>query len=403
MKISVIGLGYVGLPLALAFGKKYETIGFDINSSRVKELLNGVDKNNEIKKKIILSKKLKLTNNKNNLTNTNIFIITVPTPIYKNKTPNLTLIKEATKLISKYINHKNIIIYESTVYPGVTEEICGQIISSVTGYELNTDFFLGYSPERINPGDKKHTLTKIVKLISASNKSTLTKIDKLYSSIINAGTYKVESIKIAEAAKVIENTQRDINIAYVNELKIIFDKLNLDTNKILKAASTKWNFLNFKPGLVGGHCIGIDPYYLHHAALKKGYKSKIILAGRKLNDSMVAHYFNDFNFKFKKHIKKNYIKNPKILFLGLSFKSNTNDLRNSKSIDLLLRLKKKFLIDVYDPLINVKEFENQYMIKVVKSKNINIKLYDGIIYSVNHDYFHKFNSNDDKIFKYYIN
>ena len=286
--LGIIGLGYVGLPLAVAFSKKYLTFGYDINNSRINDLKMGIDRTNEIESKILKNsfKNLFLTSEINDLKNCNIYIVTVPTPVNEDKTPNLNPITEATLTVSGILKKDDIVIFESTVYPGLTEEICVPILEDGSKLKFNKEFFVGYSPERINPGDKNHTINKIIKVVSGSNKQTLEIISKLYNSIIEAGVYKAPSIKIAEAAKVIENSQRDINIAFVNELSIIFNKMGIDTGEVLKAANTKWNFLNFYPGLVGGHCIGVDPYYLAYKSKKLGYNPKVILSGREINDLM---------------------------------------------------------------------------------------------------------------------
>ena len=288
-KIGVIGLGYVGLPVAICFAKKYNVVGYDISQSRVDDLNNFKDLTNEISSKDLrknLSSKLKITSSLKEVEDCNVYIITVPTPIDKNKAPDLSLLLQATEAIGRILKINDIVIYESTVYPGCTEDECAKLLEKVSGLKYNKEFYCGYSPERINPGDKEHTIEKIVKITSGSNLKTAEKVDKLYSSVITAGTYMAKSIKIAEAAKVIENSQRDINIAFVNELSIIFNKLNIDTNAVLNAASTKWNFLDFRPGLVGGHCIGVDPYYLADKAISLGLDPRIILAGREMNDSM---------------------------------------------------------------------------------------------------------------------
>ena len=388
MKVSVIGLGYVGLPLALALSKYFHVIGFDKDIERVKNLNKRKDSNNELKL-INIKSKIKFTNNQINLSNSDFFIVTVPTPIYKNKEPDLRNIINATKIISKFIKKNNIVIYESTVYPGVTEEICGRIITNYSKLILNKDFFLGYSPERINPGDKNHTLANIKKIVSGSNKFSLNKIYNLYKKIIKTEVIKVDSIKIAEGAKIIENAQRDINIAFMNELKIIFDKINIDFDKVLKAASTKWNFINFKPGLVGGHCIGIDPYYLHYLASKNGLKTKVILSGREINDRMPKYYYLKFKRDYNKYLINTNKQSKKILFLGLTFKKNVSDFRNSKSIEFLKYLKKDFKIDICDPVIdNIKLFY-EYNLKLKKLNNLNLNHYSAIIFSVKHDKFKK--------------
>ncbi len=331
--ISIIGLGYVGLPLAVEFAKFFDVIAFDYNSKRINELRNNLDENNEIKKNELKKlKKLYFTENEKDLKKSNIFIIAVPTPIKKNKKPNLIFLKQACITVSKYISKKDIVIFESTVYPGLTDDYCIPIIEKYSKFKINKDFFCGYSPERINPGDKKNKLSTIVKITSGSNYKTSIFVDNLYKKIIKAGTYRTSSIKIAEAAKVIENTQRDLNIAFINELSIIFNKLHLDTDEILKAASTKWNFIKFSPGLVGGHCIGVDPYYLTYKAKKVGYSPKIILSGRDMNDNMVKYVSKRFLNKLSE--KKIKIINSQILILGFSFKENCSDTRNSKIKDL---------------------------------------------------------------------
>jgi UDP-N-acetyl-D-glucosamine/UDP-N-acetyl-D-galactosamine dehydrogenase len=351
-KISIIGMGYVGLPLAVAFQKHFNVTGFDLKQSRINELNKGLDTNNQItKKKLYNCLNLSFTSNTKDLNNSDLFIVTVPTPIYKNKEPDLRHLTDACKLIGKKIKKNNIIIFESTVFPGCTENICGSIIEKISKKKINSDFFLAYSPERINVGDKKNTLEKITKIIGASNKKTLIKVSKLYSKIIKAGVYKCESIAVAEAAKVIENAQRDINIAFINEIGKIFKKMDVNLNSVLAAASTKWNFLNFKPGLVGGHCIGVDPYYLTYIAKKIKISPKVIDAGRDTNDLMFKVLADDF----LKKISLNHKGKVKILVLGLTFKENTNDLRNSKVFDLCAYLNSKgHKIYTYDPLIDLK-------------------------------------------------
>ena len=328
LKLAVIGLGYVGLPLALEFSKKKKVIGFDINNTRINELNSGVDKNLEFKKKNLLSsKKIKFTNKIEHLRSANCFIITVPTPINNKKKPDLKPLLDASKMIGKIIKKGDIIIYESTVYPGCIEEVCVPELEKFSKLKFNLDFFCGYSPERINPGDKKHTISNIKKITSGSTKEIAKVIDALYNEIIKVGTHKTSSIRIAEAAKVIENTQRDLNIALINEFSILFKKLNINTDEVLNAAGSKWNFLPFKPGLVGGHCIGVDPYYLTYKAKKVNYNPKIILSGRKLNDNMGNYVALELIKKMKqKNIK---IKKSKILISGLTFKENCPDLRNS--------------------------------------------------------------------------
>ena len=383
-KICIIGLGYVGLPLSLEFSKYYNVIGFDKDSERVKELNNFFDRNSEFENSDIKkSKNINFTNNENFLKDCNIYIITVPTPVKKNKIPDLNPLKKSSKLVGKFLKKKDIVIYESTVYPGCTEDFCVPILAKYSKLTYKKDFFCGYSPERINFGDNKHKLTDIKKITSGSNTKISNVIDKLYSKIIKAGTYKAESIIIAEAAKVIENTQRDLNIAYINELSIIFNKLKINTQKVLNAAASKWNFVNFKPGLVGGHCIGVDPYYLTFKAQSIGYSPKLILKGRAINDEMPEYIFQ----KVKKIIKKK----SKVLIIGASFKENIPDFRNSKSLDLFKLIKKYYKADLVDPLINPKIFQESEKIKI--SKKISSNNYDVVIVAVKHDKIKKFGLN----------
>ncbi len=384
-KIGIIGLGYVGLPLSVEFSKHYKVVGYDISEKRINDLKKNIDQNKEISRlELNKSKKLTFTNNLDLLRNCNVYIITVPTPINNLNKPDLKFIKKATIQISKFITKKNFIIYESTVYPGLTNDILIPLIEKQTKLKLNIDFFCGYSPERVNPGDMKRKLKNIKKIVSGSNNYALKFISNLYSKIITAGVHKASSIKIAEAAKVIENCQRDINIAFVNELSIIFDRMNLNTNEILKAASTKWNFINYKPGLVGGHCIGVDPYYLTYQAKKYGYNSKIILSGRSLNNQMA-------NFVVKKVISKlkenNFqVKNSKILIMGFTFKENCSDIRNSKIFDVVNIAKKQFkTVDIYDPIANRADVKSNYKINLIKNPKNNF--YDVIILLVNHKFF----------------
>jgi UDP-N-acetyl-D-galactosamine dehydrogenase len=391
IKLAIIGLGYVGLPLALEFSKKRKVIGFDINKKRVRDLQNGIDKNLETtNKEFKESKLIKFTDNKNNLKNANFFIITVPTPINDHKRPDLFPLLKATEIVGKILKKGDIIVYESTVYPGCIEEVCVPKLEKITKFKFNKDFFCGYSPERINPGDKKHTISKIKKITSGSTVEISNLIDDLYREIILAGTHKASSIKVAEAAKVIENTQRDLNIALVNELSIIFNKLNIDTKEVLDAAETKWNFLPFKPGLVGGHCIGVDPYYLTYKAIRVGYKPKVILSGRKINDNMGNHVVLEMIKLMKK--KKIKIKNSKILVMGLTFKENCSDIRNSGVKKIIDRLKKytKY-IDLYDPWTDKKEIKSIYNInsKTILAENT----YDGIIIPVAHKIFKNMGEN----------
>jgi UDP-N-acetyl-D-galactosamine dehydrogenase len=388
--IGVIGLGYVGLPLAIAFGKVVKTIGYDKSKNRIKEIQNYYDSTLELSTNELRKSKLfNCTDKLSQLSECNIFIITVPTPIFNNKKPNLSYIKNASYSVSKLIKKNDIIIYESTVYPGTTEEVCVPIIEKTSGLKFNIDFYCGYSPERINPGDKNHKIEDIKKITSGSNVRTLNKVDRLYKKIIKAGTFKASSIKVAEAAKVIENTQRDINIALVNELSIIFNKLNLNSKDILAAAGSKWNFLNFKPGLVGGHCIGVDPYYLTYKAKSIGYKPKLILSGRHLNDKMSDHVYERVINLIKK--KKLKIKNFNTLVLGITFKENCPDIRNTKVIDLISKLKKNTSkIDVYDPWVNLEDRKKLKNINFVETFKQN--KYEVIILAVAHKIFRKFNS-----------
>ncbi len=388
LKLAIIGLGYVGLPLALEFSKKKIVIGFDIDKKRVQELNSGIDKNLEFKKnELQSSKKLYFTNRLEDLKSVNCFIITVPTPINKLKKPDLGPLIKASKIVSKILKNNDLVIYESTVYPGCIEEECVPVLEKFSKLKFNKDFFCGYSPERINPGDKEHTISKIKKITSGSNPDIADIVDKLYSEIITVGTYKAQSIKIAEAAKVIENTQRDLNIALINELSILFNKLNIDTQSVLDAAESKWNFLPFKPGLVGGHCIGVDPYYLTHKAKKIGYKTKIILAGRKLNDSMGKHVASQLVFAMKK--KNIEVKKSRVLIMGLTFKENCADIRNSGVKNLFDSLKKfKCFIDIHDPWANIEEVKKIYNVSPI-SNLINNK-YDAVIIAVAHNIFKSF-------------
>ena len=389
IKLAIVGLGYTGLPLALEFAKKRNVVAYDINLQRIKNLQIGFDKNREFSKRQIKKiKKIQFTNNQDDLANCNVFIISVPTPISKNNNPDLQILKLASKIVGKFVKKNNIIIYESTVYPGVTEEICVPILekSSKLKY-LNSDnlsypgFFCGYSPERINPGDKKHTISNVIKVTSGSTPKISKTIDKLYKEIVKVGTHLAHSIKIAEAAKVIENTQRDINIALINELSIIFRKMNLDFNSIINAAKTKWNFVSFKPGLVGGHCIGVDPYYLTYKAQQIGYRPQIILSGRKLNDNMSKYVVNQFLKSLLKRRKK--ILSSKIIIMGVSFKENCSDFRNSKIIDIYKILKNnKLNVDLYDPIVNKKDFFQLHKIKLVQK--IKENFYDSAIIAVAH-------------------
>jgi len=386
-KIAIIGLGYVGLPLAIEFSKKREVIGFDINNNRVDELKNGIDITGEMTKQELQNEvSISYTSNLNKLKNCNIFIITVPTPIDKHKRPDLTPLEKSSNSIGKIIKKGDIIIYESTVYPGATEEICVPILEKESGLIFNKDFYCGYSPERINPGDKKHRIADIKKITSGSTPEIATAVDELYQEIILAGTHKTSSIKIAEAAKVIENTQRDLNIALVNELALIFNKIGIDTESVLDAASTKWNFLPFRPGLVGGHCIGVDPYYLTHKANEVGYYPEMILAGRRLNNNMGSYVVNEVSkLMNKKHIN---VAGANILIMGLAFKENCSDHRNTQVVDLVKMFKDlNCNVDVYDPWVNKEQINQEHKIKLIETP---LKSnYEAIILAVAHDEFKK--------------
>ncbi len=389
-KLAIIGLGYVGLPLAVEFGKKFETVGFDINKERIEELEKGYDRTLEVDSENLKSaKKLSFTTKLEDIKDANIYIVTVPTPIDSFKRPDLTPLLKASETVGKVLKKGDIVIYESTVYPGATEEDCVPILEKFSGLKFNKDFFCGYSPERINPGDKEHTVTKIKKVTSGSTPKVAKEVDELYKSIIEAGTHLAPSIKVAEAAKVIENAQRDINIAFVNELAMIFNKMGIDTNAVLEAAATKWNFLKFKPGLVGGHCIGVDPYYLTHKAQQLGYNPEIILAGRRLNDNMGIFVANQV---VKLMIKKGKrIEGAKILVLGITFKENCPDIRNSRVIDVINELKDFGCnVDVYDPWADKEEVKEEYGIDLLtKEDNIDLSKYDAIVVAVAHDEFKK--------------
>ena len=386
IEIAVIGLGYVGLPLAVEFGKKRSVVGFDIDKRRIKDLKDGKDKTLVMTEdELNDAKNLYLTSKSEDLTKCNFYIITVPTPIDKDNKPDLNPLYEASKLVGSILKKNDIVVYESTVFPGATEEECVPILEEKSNLRFNKDFFVGYSPERINPGDKEHTLTKIVKVTSGSTNDSAILIDKLYKEIIEAGTHLAPSIKVAEAAKVIENTQRDLNIALVNELAIIFKMMSLDTKDVLKAAQTKWNFLPFKPGLVGGHCIGVDPYYLTYKSETLGYVPEVILSGRKLNDRMGTYVSEQF---IKEIIKRGLDKenNPKVLILGLTFKENSSDLRNTKTVDIYNHLKKKgYQVDVYEPWASSKETERLYGFELVEYPEKNC--YEGVILAVSHKIF----------------
>lgn len=383
-KVAIIGLGYVGLPLAVEFGNSIETIGFDISESRIEDLKKGIDQTLEVNSEDIQkSRHLNFTYNLDDLKDVNVYIVTVPTPIDEVNRPNLNPIINASKMIGKYLKVDDIVIYESTVYPGCTEEVCVPILESYSQLIFNKDFFCGYSPERINPGDKVNTLTKIVKITSGSTPETSKKIDDLYKTIITAGTFKASSIKVAEAAKVIENTQRDLNIALVNELSVIFNRLEVDTLDVLDAAASKWNFLPFKPGLVGGHCIGVDPYYLTHKAEQVGYNPEVILAGRRINDNMALYVVNKLIQKMV--LNRIDIHSSNVGVLGITFKENCPDIRNTKIIDVIAELKKWGTnVIVSDEWADPVEVEQTYGIKLTKIDEVRHKL-DSIIVAVGHE------------------
>ena len=404
-KIAIIGLGYVGLPLAIEFGKKYKVLGFDINQARIEELKSGRDRTNEadlegLHVAINLANKsvklgLKFSSNIEELKSYNVYIVTVPTPIDQFKAPDLTPLLKASEMLGKILKKEDIIIYESTVYPGCTEEDCVPVLEQHSGLKFNQDFYCGYSPERINPGDKVNTLTKIKKVTSGSTPEIAELVDQLYKSIITAGTHKAPSLKVAEASKAIENAQRDVNISFVNELALIFDRMGIDTNDVLDAAGTKWNFLKFKPGLVGGHCIGVDPYYLAHKAESLGYYPQVILSGRRVNDNMGIFVANKL---LKLLIAKNVtISQSNVLILGITFKENCPDIRNSRVIDIIRELQQfNINIDVLDPHANEHEVLTEYGIRLCKSTS---KTYEGIVLAVAHNEFlelkiEKFKSTD---------
>jgi len=398
-KIAVIGLGYVGLPLAHAFSEKYKVVGFDIAQWRIDELNSGLDRTLELNEDQVneaLANGMKFTNVLDEIADCNIYIVTVPTPIDEHKRPDLTPLIKASESIGKVLKKDDIVIYESTVYPGATEEDCVPVLEKVSGLKFNEDFFCGYSPERINPGDKEHTVTKILKVTAGSTPEIGKKVDELYASVITAGTHLAPSIKVAEAAKVIENSQRDINIAFVNELAIIFNKLGIDTEAVLEAAGTKWNFLPFRPGLVGGHCIGVDPYYLTHKAQEVGYNPEIILAGRRLNDNMGIYVANQV---IKLMIKKGHkVEGAKVLVLGITFKENCPDIRNSRVIDVIQELKEfGTKVEVYDPWADAQEVKREYNLPLLE--NINLNEYEAVILAVAHDKFKELDlsSNDSQV------
>ena len=399
-KIAVIGLGYVGLPLAHAFSSKYKVVGFDIAQWRIDELMSGVDRTLELSETQVneaLANNMTFTRNLEDIAECNIYIVTVPTPIDKHKKPDLTPLIKASESIGKVLKKDDIVIYESTVYPGATEEECVPVLEKFSGMKYNEDFFCGYSPERINPGDKEHTVTKILKVTAGSTPEIGKKVDELYASIITAGTHLAPTIKVAEAAKVIENSQRDINIAFVNELSMIFNRLNIDTNAVLEAAGTKWNFLPFRPGLVGGHCIGVDPYYLTHKAQEVGYNPEIILAGRRLNDNMGIYVAAQV---IKLMIKKGHkVEGAKILVMGITFKENCPDIRNSRVIDVIRELQEYGCdITVTDYWADKEEVKREYNLNLQKDENADE--YEAVVLAVAHDKYRgmKIDNNDQVVF-----
>jgi UDP-N-acetyl-D-galactosamine dehydrogenase len=391
-KIAVIGLGYVGLPLAVAFAEKYPVIGFDINAKRIQELNEANDSTLELESHelgAVLSSEASLktglfcTTDRSIIADCNIYIVTVPTPVDKYNRPDLTPMLKASETVAAVLSKGNIVIYESTVYPGVTEDECVPVLERLSGLQFNVDFVAGYSPERINPGDKERTVKKIKKVTSGSTPEAADYIDKLYSSVITAGTHKAPSIKVAEAAKVIENAQRDINIAFVNELAKIFNRLHIDTHSVLEAAGTKWNFLPYKPGLVGGHCIGVDPYYLAQKAQETGYHPEIILAGRRLNDGMGEYVANEVIFQMIR--KGNVVKDSKVLVLGITFKENCPDIRNSRVIDVINAFKRQGVsVDVYDPFANPNEVAHEYGLSLVSDTHTANNQYHAVVLAVAH-------------------
>ena len=385
IKIAVIGLGYVGLPLAVEFGKKVSVIGFDINTDRVAELISGNDHTLEVSnKELVQASHLSYSSDMAELKDCNFFIVTVPTPIDEYKQPDLTPLIKASTAIGSLLKKDDIVVYESTVYPGATEEVCIPVLEKISGLVFNQDFYAGYSPERINPGDKEHRVTNILKVTAGSTPEVADLVDEVYNLIITAGTHKASSIKVAEAAKVIENTQRDVNIALINELAVIFNKMGIDTQAVLEAAGTKWNFLPFRPGLVGGHCIGVDPYYLTHKAQAIGYNPEIILAGRRLNDSMGKYVVTQL---IKTMIKKRIqVEGAKVLILGLSFKENCPDVRNTKIIDIVHELEEYNIdVDIYDPWVDSAAAQREYNVTPISEPHAD--QYDGIILAVAHQQF----------------
>ena len=385
LKVGVVGLGYVGLPLAVEFGRHFRTVGFDIKSARIKELRAGKDSTLEVSpKELRQSAHLTYTSDLKELRKCRVFIVTVPTPIDDYKRPDLTPLVKSSESVGKVLKKGDVVVYESTVYPGCTEEVCVPILERESGLRFNIDFFAGYSPERINPGDKQHRLTTIKKITAGSTPATADLVDRLYSQIIKAGTHRASSIRVAEAAKVIENTQRDVNIALINELALIFNRLGIDTEEVLVAAGTKWNFLPFRPGLVGGHCIGVDPYYLTHKAQEVGYHPEMILAGRRLNDNMALYVAGEV-LKLM-NTKKIHVKDSRVLVLGLTFKENCPDIRNSKVVDVVRELQKYGArVDVHDPWASTAETRHEYGIRLVRT--LQPRTYDAVVTAVAHQEF----------------
>lgn len=396
-KISLVGLGYVGMPIAVAFAKKADVIGFDLNSEKVELYKKGIDPTNEVGDEAIANTSVHFTSDEEELRQAKFHIVAVPTPVNEDHTPNLKPVESASRTVARNLTQGSIVVFESTVYPGVTEEICIPILEKVSGLKAGVDFKVGYSPERINPGDKVHRLETITKVVSGQDEESLNIISKVYELVVDAGVYRAESIKVAEAAKVIENSQRDINIAFMNELSVIFNRLNIDTKAVLEAAGTKWNFLNFSPGLVGGHCIGVDPYYLTYKAEQTGYHSRIILAGRQINDDMGRYVVENL---IKKLIQADvHVKEAKVGILGFTFKENTPDTRNTRVIDIVNELKEYGITPlISDPVADEEELKEEYGLKL--SKVNEIKEMDAIILAVGHEEFNSLNSEDfDSFFK----
>jgi UDP-N-acetyl-D-galactosamine dehydrogenase len=391
-KLAVIGLGYVGLPIALAFAKKLQVIGFDINQSRIDMMIEGIDPSKELSSSDFENKNIEFTADLEVLKQANFFIVAVPTPIDKYNTPDLSPLLAASKTVGKVLKKGDYVVFESTVYPGCTEEDCVPILESLSGLKVGEDFKIGYSPERINPGDKERTIDKIIKVVSGCSEESLEEIAKTYETIIDAGVYRAKSIKVAEAAKVIENTQRDLNIALMNELSIIFDKMSINTYDVLEAAGTKWNFLKFSPGLVGGHCIGVDPYYLTYKAQQLGYNPQVILSGRRINDSTAEHIAKKTVQLLIKNDKNP--KNAKVLVMGITFKENVSDIRNSKVADLIYALKDFMInVDIIDPHADAEEVKHEYNLDLIEKSSDN---YDAVVVAVSHDEFKKWSEVDFK-------